>query len=241
MISIDFWDTLVEAKTGGKARNNVRRQALREVANNHGKMLSTKAVTKAKKYAYEQFNDIWLNQQWTPSTEDLVTYILDYLQLPASDKERSFLSMQFKESLLQGPPRLAAAADKVIPELANRYSLALISDTMYSPGETIQKYLQDIGMDPYFESYIFSDETGVSKPNPKAFKQALAQTDSEAAESWHIGDLIETDITGAKGIGMQAILFTGASESHDTETSAAIEADHICSNWLEVGELLINE
>jgi len=239
MISIDFWDTLVQANTGGEARNKVRRRALQKVASDHGKTLTPELINAAKKYAYQQFNNIWLNQQWTPSTEDLVSYILDYLQLPASNREQTFLTTKFEESLWEGPPQLAEGVDKVIPKLASRYSLALISDTMYSPGRIIQKYLEKIGLDRYFASYIFSDETGFSKPNPKSFRRALAQTKSEAVESWHIGDLIETDITGAQNVGMRSILFTGASDSYKENNSIAAKPDHICSNWVEIEKLLL--
>lgn len=79
---------------------------------------------------------------------------------------------------------------------------------MYSPGRVIQSYLDSEKLAKYFQCFVFSNETGFRKPNPNAYYKALQATKSIAAESHHIGDLMATDIQGAKNVGMNAILFT---------------------------------
>jgi putative hydrolase of the HAD superfamily len=67
----------------------------------------------------------------------------------------------------------------------------------------------------YFEALTFSDELGAAKPRPKPFLRTLNLLDVEAAKAAHIGDLPETDLRGARGVGMKAVLFLGVSHRED--------------------------
>ncbi len=237
MVTIDFWNTLVKAETGGGARREMRINALREVADRYDKELSPEDIDEAKKLASEEFDEIWFNEQRTPTSTELVRTILSHLDLSTTDREKEYLVEQFEESLWVGPPQLADDAGQVISELASRYAIGLISDTMYSPGRVLRKYLEKRGLIDYFDGFVFSDETGYSKPNPKAFSQLLEQSGSSPEYSWHIGDLLMTDIKGAKQSGMNAILFSEFS-SPDLHKDVTEEPDHICRSWLEIQKIL---
>lgn len=242
MVTIDFWNTLVRGETGGETRRNVRVNALREIGSNYLDNLPGQAIDEAFKQTSRDFHQIWFDQRRTPTTEELVNNVLKNLEIPANKNELEYLVEEFEESLWEGPPELVEGVEEVLPELAGQYPLALISDTMYSPGRVLRKYLEINGVASYFNRFVFSDETGYSKPHPEAYTLVLEQAGCHPGRSWHIGDLLRTDIVGAKDVGMNAILFTGVTEpAEDGEKEFEVEPDHICGTWMEIGELLLGK
>ena len=71
-----------------------------------------------------------------------------------------------------------------------------------------------------FSYLFFSNEHGMSKPDPRVFKHTLAQLGVRAGEAAHVGDMQRTDIAGAQAAGMMAVHFVGAS-TRDAERSTA--------------------
>ncbi len=238
LLSIDFWDTLVIAHTGGKKRKQIREQALHEVASEYVENLPESEISNADRKASEEFYRIWFNEQRTPQSREMIKLILGQLGIPATSKELDYLVEVYEESLWEGPPELLPGVKESVSELAGAYKLALISDTMYSPGRVLRKYLEQCGLLDYFDSFLFSDEAGYSKPQVKAFKQMLDDTGCRAEASYHIGDRLNTDIKGAKNAGMKSILFTGVSEK-GAEEADDVQPDHRCQSWEEVRSLLL--
>jgi len=237
LVSIDFWNTLVIAETGGKARRKIRHEAICEVANDYVKDLPNAQIESATQEASKEFHRIWLNEHRTPSSKELINRILNNLGIPASKYELKYLIDRFENSLLESPPELVTGAREAIETLASEYNLALISDTMYSPGDVIRRFLASHNLLQSFNNCVFSNETGYSKPNPKAFTQILDATRCIADRSFHIGDRIDTDIKGAKNAGMKSILFVGSSgeKKHSTDR---LQPDFVCKSWEEVTSVL---
>lgn len=238
LITIDFWDTLVIAAEGGEIRRKIRHDALCEISQEYVRNLPDAEIEAATQEASDQFHRIWFNQQRTPTAEELVKEILGILGVPATQHELNHLVEIYEESLLEGPPTLVPDAKEVIEKLADPYKLALISDTMYSPGRVLRTFLDQNDLLDYFDDFVFSDEAGFSKPNPKAYTRMLEATDCDKDQSYHIGDRLNTDVKGAKEVGMKAILFTGVSGKKDG-SDADTKPDYVCESWEEIAELLL--
>lgn len=237
-ITIDFWNTLYHSDT-----DDLRTQARRRVVASHVKRLGADVemakILAAYDAAWQYFNGIWKNEHRTLSTEETITYFWKFLGVPADKSAIEDVSREFAEGILVHPPKLMPEADKFIGLLAEKYHIALISDTAFSPGIILRKLMAQDKVEHYFNVFSFSDETGVSKPNPKAFAHAINGKDFAPDECIHIGDIERTDIVGAKNFGMKAILFTGDYNPMVNETAPNhTRADFSAESWAEIFDIV---
>lgn len=86
--------------------------------------------------------------------------------------------------------------------LKQKYRLAVISN---SDGH-IADLFSRVGLGDCFETITDSGRVGFQKPHPEIFRAALRSLDVPAEESVYIGDVYSIDYTGARAVGMQAIL-----------------------------------
>ena len=71
--------------------------------------------------------------------------------------------------------------------------------------ETISLH-RHLGLEPYLDFVVTSDEVGADKPKPPIFLEALDRAGVSAAEAIHVGDQYELDVVGARGAGISPIL-----------------------------------
>lgn len=98
-------------------------------------------------------------------------------------------------------------------EISQFATISLLSNTGFIKGETLRKVLKLIGLEPFFQFRLYSDETGWSKPNPLFFDLMLQHTAALypgrpllPEEIIHIGDNPVADVEGAKLAGMTGFL-----------------------------------
>ena len=63
-----------------------------------------------------------------------------------------------------------------------------------------------LGLEPYLNFVVTSEEVGADKPKPPIFLAALDRAGVNASEAVHIGDQYELDVVGARGVGINPIL-----------------------------------
>ncbi|MFC1967778.1 HAD family hydrolase [Chloroflexota bacterium] len=64
----------------------------------------------------------------------------------------------------------------------------------------------DLGLAPYLDCVITSQEAGAEKPHPPIFLAALRRVGVEAGEAMYVGDQYNIDVVGARGSGLKALL-----------------------------------
>ena len=79
------------------------------------------------------------------------------------------------------------------------YSLVLVSNSTPRGKEVFEK----LGLKKYFDLTVFSFEVGLVKPNPKIFSLV---TQKLGKPLFHVGDIYEMDVKGAKNAGIPAVL-----------------------------------
>ena len=63
-----------------------------------------------------------------------------------------------------------------------------------------------LGLTPYVDFTVTSLEVGAEKPHPPIFLAALARAGVEPMAAVHVGDQIESDVEGARSIGINPVL-----------------------------------
>lgn len=72
--------------------------------------------------------------------------------------------------------------------------------------------LEKMGMAPYIDAMVTSEEAGVEKPHPHLFRLCVDKLGCEPQECVFIGDVIEKDVLGARNSGLHGVWYTKGKE-----------------------------
>ena len=67
-------------------------------------------------------------------------------------------------------------------------------------------FCRGLGLAPYLDLVITSQEIGFEKPHSPIFLAALERTGVKASEAMYVGDHYSIDVVGARGVGMEGVL-----------------------------------
>jgi putative hydrolase of the HAD superfamily len=231
-VTIDLWNTLLDS-SNGPGRERDRRAAIVAELGAHGFEPAEERIGAASLQARDYFQHHWLTERRTPTARELVDVVVRELdaELPGDALDR--LAEAFARGVLDHPPALLPGAAEALGTLAESYRLAIVSDTAFSPGAVLRELMARHAILDRFDAFVFSDETGVAKPEPAAFERALADLGAVPGQAVHIGDIERTDISGARAVGMRAILYRNDDHRHALAEDET-EADAVVGHWDEV-------
>jgi HAD superfamily hydrolase (TIGR01509 family) len=108
------------------------------------------------------------------------------------------------------PPAFDTTARPALEALRARgVTVALISNTMRTPGAMIRILLDRAGLLDCFAHTTFSDEVGIRKPEPEIFWSTLRHVGGTAAAAVHVGDDAVLDVDGARAAGLRVVQIVG--------------------------------
>jgi putative hydrolase of the HAD superfamily len=111
--------------------------------------------------------------------------------------------------------------------LARKYALGMLSNGAMSP--------EDFGLEVLIDfSVSAQDHGGVEKPDPRLFQIALEEAGCSAIELVHVGDSLETDVSGAASAGVISVWLNRSGAQADRE----IEPDFEISTLTELLKIL---
>jgi len=220
-VTFDLWDTLIQEypdRTKNVARDRI--EGMRAVLERKGILHSSDEV----KSAYEdtgKFLELTWSKRRDMDTRDQVLFMLnsldDKLAARLGKSDLAEIEMIYGSGLLDNPPRLLPGAKDVLRSVkAKGYRIGLISNTGRTPGSVLKVMMGRMGILEFFDATTFSNETLVRKPAESVFRLTLEKLRAAPKTSVHVGDSEESDIRGAKAIGMYAIqvLDEGEKGSH---------------------------
>ncbi|MCP5367089.1 MAG: HAD family hydrolase [Hyphomicrobiales bacterium] len=240
-VTFDFWDTIVKddsdeavrAARGLRSKYDERRYLIWQALDRQAPT-SLDDVRLAFSVADAAFITAWKAYSVTWTLEERIAMILKGMDRTLPDDDVAGLVDAIGRMEADIPPDLLPGIADAIAELATRYKLCIVSDTIVTPGLYLRQALANHGLKPHFTGFVYSDEVGHSKPHRAMFDEAARQLGTDFSEMVHIGDRDQKDVQGPHALGMKAVLYTG-SRDHDKATTTA---DAICETHADLPAII---
>lgn len=129
---------------------------------------------------------------------------------------------------LPGDNHLFDGTIDILNHLQKRYRLHIITNGFK---EVQLLKIKNSKLESYFSTITTSDETGVKKPHPDIFYNAINKAKATPEKSLMIGDSMEADIEGAQKVGMKTMFFNHRNEK-STLPSVCIKQLNEIKNYL---------
>ncbi|HNR31511.1 MAG TPA: HAD family hydrolase [Candidatus Hydrogenedentes bacterium] len=214
-VTFDLWDCLFRDDTDEPKRKAAglppkpvaRRDAFFNAVGKHAPM--DRAVSDAAYNVMEAaFSKVWHDEHVTWRVVERLNVLLKGLNLTLPQDELDALVKVYETMELDYRPDPAPGAVEALGALHGKYPLAVVSDTVYTPGWGLRELLRGAGMFPYFDCFVFSDENGHSKPHPSVFEAVAKHFNIAISDIVHVGDRPHNDIGGPHAVGARGVLLT---------------------------------
>ena len=201
-ISFDFYNTLVQF---WPPLDEIQQAACRELGLNVSKSSILHGYSVADGYFNEE-NGRWslASRSANERSEFFAKYeqmILENAGLPVSLQ----LAGQVWEMAMTIPKDFVPF-DDTIPTLAalqgEGYRLGVLTNLRRDIGDLCRR----LGLAPFLDFCINAEEAGAEKPHAPIFLAALERASVDADEAVYVGDQFESDILGARAVGMYGVL-----------------------------------
>ena len=136
--------------------------------------------------------------------------LLQYAGLRRLEDSNLIAKLQepFGRVLFERPPLLNDGIMECFETLKSEgYKIGLISNTGRTWGKFLVEVQKKLGIHHFFEVLTFSDEVRLRKPHEGIFNLTLKKMKASPETTVHIGDDIDTDVNGAKAVGMKAVWY----------------------------------
>jgi putative hydrolase of the HAD superfamily len=234
VVSFDLWDTVfVDDSDEPKRRQQglppkpvERRELVHRFLSRHAPV-ERALVDCAYDTADAAFRRVWHYQHFTWSVEARLRVLLAGLKRELPEEDLRELVRLHEDMELHVRPDLVPGVAEALSTLGRQFTLAVVSDAIFTPGRALRELLAGYGIRDCFSAFVFSDEVGCAKPAPGMFRRAAELTGCPLDEFVHVGDREHNDVAGAKEAGCRAVLFTGVVD----RDSANTRADAVCRDF----------
>ena len=99
-----------------------------------------------------------------------------------------------------------ALFEDVLPAVKTLKGQKFILGLLTNLNRDMAPICRQLGLEPYLDFVVTSEEAGSDKPQPPIFMAALERAGVNASEAVHVGDQYKIDVVGARGVGINPIL-----------------------------------
>jgi putative hydrolase of the HAD superfamily len=228
-VSLDFWDTLYSG-TAVAGRARIRRAAVGALLDAVGRPLGETELHALYREAGAEADRWWRDEHRGYTADERIRWMLRRLGIerPADCAHVARAVTAVDEALLELPPPLLDGAADAVRRLAERFPLAVVSDTGFASGAAQDRLLELDELLRHFAVRIYSCDIGHAKPRAEPFLAAARRLGVQPAEMLHIGDIERTDVRGALAAGLRAVRIDVVRDSGPSE------AELVATRWEDV-------
>lgn len=99
-----------------------------------------------------------------------------------------------------------ALFDDALPTIKTLKERGILIGVISNASRELSRSCQELGLMPYVDMLLTSQEVGTAKPDPLIFVTALKKLNVRAEDVIYVGDQYEADVLGAKGAGISPVL-----------------------------------
>lgn len=205
-IVFDLWGTLMsERRDLFPERSRLRYEAIAPLLSRSGIHVTPEEFTERQRTANQEIGRLQ-DEGRDVSAEERARFILERFDREvaarATEADIAAFVEAYGAAFLATPPALLAGAGEAIEEARGRgLRVGLVSNTGIAAGRHIREVLDAHGLLSCFDSLVFSDEHGRSKPDPAIFEHSLADLDATPAEAVFVGDTPRFDVSPPRRYG----------------------------------------
>jgi putative hydrolase of the HAD superfamily len=209
-ITVDFWGTLVFEGPRADDRYRERRLAdFEAILTRAGFRVSPRDLGRGYEQSGRELSWVWSENRDVPVVRHVASLLEGAesgLSARVTGATLDALVEAYAAPALLVPPRPDTGARAALEALAARgLRLAVVSNTMRTPGRTLRRILEAHGLLAPFDHLTFSDEVGVRKPAAEIFRLTLGALGVPADEAVHVGDDPRLDVEGARNAGLRVV------------------------------------
>jgi FMN phosphatase YigB (HAD superfamily) len=205
-LSFDYWDTLFDSSNLPERRER-RHAALRRMLRNLECDVPDEEFHTLYRASWAEAERWWREEHRGYKAHERIRWMLGRLNVtrPPDCEHIAAAVRAVDESLLDFPPPLLPDANETVHRLAERFPLAIVSDTGFASGAAQDELLARQGLRDVFRARIYSMDIGHAKPRREMFEACALALGRAPDTIVHIGDNERTDVRGALDAGFRAI------------------------------------
>ena len=205
-LSLDYWDTLFD---GGNLPERIERRqaALRRMLRNLECDVADEEFVTLYRAAGAEADRWWREEHRGYTADERIRWMLARLNVtrPADCEHVAAAVRAVDETLLELPPPMLDGAKGAVLRLAERFPMAILSDTGFASSAAQDALLVREGLRDHFAARIYSMDIGHAKPRREMFEACATALGRSPESIIHIGDNERTDVRGALDAGFRAI------------------------------------
>jgi putative hydrolase of the HAD superfamily len=205
-LSLDYWDTLFD---GGNLPERIERRqaALRRMLRNLECDVPDEEFVTLYRAAGAEADRWWREEHRGYTADERIRWMLARLNVtrPVDCEHVAAAVRAVDETLLELPPPMLDGAKGAVFRLAERFPMAILSDTGFASSAAQDALLVREGLRDHFAARIYSMDIGHAKPRREMFEACATALGRSPESIIHIGDNERTDVRGALDAGFRAI------------------------------------